>query len=236
MVKRLKNQIVRLSQLEQYKTNFLQNITLEIKTPITAINSAIELFETKNSLDENDRECFDIIRFQTKSINKLVNDILSLSEIEIEKTNEDKNFAKINLNALVERAIAYMSFSDTKINFIQNEKVEIYANEELLMTAISNLLSNAIRYSESDKIDVALAKNGSVVELSVTDFGVGIAEEHLGHIFERFYRVDKNRSRKLGGSGLGLAIVKNIVELHNGTISAESTVGKGTKFLMKFST
>lgn len=236
MVKRLKNQIVRLSQLEQYKTNFLQNITHEIKTPITAINSAIELLETKNSLDENDRECFDIIRFQTKSINKLVNDILALSEIEIEKTNEDKNFAKINLNALVERAIAYMSFSDTKINFIQNEKVEIYANEELLMTAISNLLSNAIRYSESDKIDVVLTKNGSVVELSVTDFGVGIAEEHLGHIFERFYRVDKNRSRKLGGSGLGLAIVKNIVELRNGTISAESTVGKGTKFLMKFST
>lgn len=234
MVKRLKNQIVRLSQLEQYKTNFLQNITHEIKTPITAINSAVELLETKNSLDENDRECFDIIRFQTKSINKLVNDILALSEIEIEKTNEDKNFEKIDLNSMVERVIAYMSFSDVKIDFVPKNEVEIFANEELLATALSNLLSNAIRYSESEKIDVNLAKDGDIVELSVQDYGVGIAEEHLGHLFERFYRVDKNRSRKLGGSGLGLAIVKNIVELHGGTISVESKLGKGTKFLMRF--
>lgn len=96
------------------------------------------------------------------------------------------------------------------------------------------MLSNAIRYSGSDKIDVTLAKDGNIAELSVLDYGVGIADEHLSHLFERFYRVDKNRSRKLGGSGLGLAIVKNIVELHGGTISVESTLGKGTKFLMKF--
>lgn len=96
------------------------------------------------------------------------------------------------------------------------------------------MLSNAIRYSGSDKIEVTLAKDGGIVELSVQDYGVGIADEHLSHLFERFYRVDKNRSRKLGGSGLGLAIVKNIVELHGGTISVESTLGKGTKFLMKF--
>lgn len=95
-------------------------------------------------------------------------------------------------------------------------------------------MSNAIRYSGSDKIDVTLAKDGNIAELSVLDYGVGIADEHLSHLFERFYRVDKNRSRKLGGSGLGLAIVKNIVELHGGTISVESTLGKGTKFLMKF--
>lgn len=233
MVKKLKLQIARLSQLEEYKNNFLQNITHEIKTPITAINSAIELLEAKNSLSENDSECFDIIRFQIKSIDKLVNDILCLSEIEVEKTNENKNFKTFNLNSMIERVIAYMSFTEIKINFIQKDQVEIFANEELLSTAISNLLSNAIRYSGTEKIDVSLEKSGDFVQISVKDYGVGIAEEHLEHIFERFYRVDKNRSRKLGGTGLGLAIVKNIIELHNGSVSVESKVGKGTCFICK---
>lgn len=135
-----------------------------------------------------------------------MNDILALSEIEIEKTNEDKNFAKINLNALVERAIAYMSFSDTKINFIQNEKVEIYANEELLMTAISNLLSNAIRYSESDKIDVVLTKNGSVVELSVTDFGSELPRSIWGIYLKDFIGWIKIGAENLAEAVWGLLL------------------------------
>ncbi len=233
MVKKLKLQIARLSQLEQYKSNFLQNITHEIKTPITAINSAIELLEAKNSLSENDKECFDIIRFQIKSIDKLVNDILKLSEIEVEKTNENKNFQTFNLNSMIKRVIEYMSFTDTKINFIQDEEIEICANEELLATALSNLLTNAIRYSGTDKIDVILEKQNDCIQISVKDYGIGIAKEHLEHIFERFYRVDKNRSRKLGGTGLGLAIVKNIIELHNGSVSVESEVGKGACFICK---
>lgn len=232
MVKRLKNQIERLSQLEEYKTNFLQNITHEIKTPITAINSAIELLETQNNLNDEDRECFDIIRFQTKAIDKLVNDILSLSEIEIEKTSEDKHFEKFNLNSMIERVIAYMSFSDVKINFVQNAEVDFYGNEELLSTALSNLLTNALRYSTSETVDVILNKTENNIEIEVKDYGTGIKQEHLNHIFERFYRVDKNRSRKLGGSGLGLAITKNIVELHNGTITVESELNKGTNFLI----
>ena len=230
MTTRLKNQIQRLTQLEEYKSNFLQNITHEIKTPITAINSAIELIESNNSITNNDKECFDIIRFQIKSINKLVNDILTLSEIEVAKTEEKKHFEKFNLNSMIEKNISNFSHLPIKINFVQNADSEFFGNEELLSTALSNLLTNAIRYSGSDKIDVIFDKQNGQIKLSVKDYGAGIEQRHLEHIFERFYRVDKARSRQNGGSGLGLAIVKNIVELYNGKVIVESEPNKGTMF------
>ena len=209
----------------------MQNITHEIKTPITAINSAIELIESSNSIDDSNRECFEIIQLQVQSINKLVNDILALAEIEVAKTDEKKIFETFNINSMVEKTIGNFAHLTPKINFIQNANVEIDGNEDLLSMALSNLLTNAIRYSGSDKIDIILDKNKEgKIKLQVKDYGVGIAAQHLEHIFERFYRVDKARSRKSGGTGLGLAIVKNIAELHNGTINVESIPGKETVF------
>lgn len=233
MVKRLKIQIARLKQLEQYKSEFLQNITHEIKTPITAINSAIELIDARNATDETDKECFEIIQFQIKSIDKLVNDILCLSETEVAKTDEEKPFEIFNLNSLIEKVIDEFSFSDIKINFIQNEEIMFNGNKDLFSIAVSNLLSNAIKYSETSKVDIILDRQNNEIELTVKDYGIGIKQECLNHIFERFYRVDKTRSRKLGGTGLGLSIVKNIIELHKGIIVVESEVGKGTSFVCK---
>lgn len=230
MTKRLKIQIERLTQLEQYKSEFLQNITHEIKTPITAINSAIELLQTPNSMSSKDNECLNIIKFQIKAIDKLVNDILYLSESEVEKTNEQRNFTNVNLNSMIRKIVDYLSFSDTRINFTEKSSIEIFAHKELLSTAVSNLITNAMKYSKSDKIDVILSKSNNNIEIVIKDYGIGIEAEHLNHLFEKFYRVDKMRSRQLGGTGLGLAIVKNIVELHNGKITVESEVGKGTAF------
>lgn len=230
MTKRLKTQIAQLTQLEQYKSEFLQNITHEIKTPITAINSAIELVQTDNSLSAEDNECLDIIMFQTKSIDKLVNDILYLSETEAEKVNERQNFKRFNLNETIRRTISYTNYSGIEIKFIERAEVELFGHEDLISTAISNLVTNAIKYSNSDKIEIEVLKADSDIEIFVKDSGVGIAEEHLGLIFEKFYRIDKARSRQLGGTGLGLSIVKNIVELHNGNITVESEIGKGTSF------
>lgn len=235
MVQRLKNQIARLTQLERYKSEFLQNITHEIKTPITAINSAIELIETRNSIDKTDKECFDIIQFQTKAIDKLVNDILCLSEIEVAKTDEVKKFETFNLNSMIEKVIDEFNYADVKMNFIQDETIIFQGDKDLLSTALSNLLSNALKYSGTEKIDVSLSKQNDRITLSVRDYGVGIKKEHLEHIFERFYRVDKTGSRKLGGTGLGLAIVKNVVELHKGSVSVESEVGNGTVFVINLS-
>lgn len=228
MTERLKNQIIRLKQLEEYKSDFFQNVSHEIKTPITAINSAIELLQTKNSIKNTDKECFDIIQFQTQSINKLVNDILCLSEIDLEKTGEKKSFKQFNLNQMIRNTINYLMPKDVQIIFIENCIADISADEELLATALSNLIINTLKYSESDKIDVILLMENNHIVLKVRDYGIGIPEKHLDRIFERFYRVDKNRSRESGGTGLGLSIVKNVVELHNGDITVFSEPNKET--------
>ena len=230
MTQRLKMQIHRLSQLEQYKADFIQNITHEIKTPITAINSAIELVEENNNISETDQECLDIIHFQTNAINKLVGDILALGEIDLQKTQEIKNFQDVNLSELIQEVIGYYEIGSSKINFIKDSDITIKANRELLATAISNLLSNAIRYSKSENIDIIVSNCKNKVIIEIKDYGIGIEKEHLPRIFERFYRVDKSRSRRKGGTGLGLSIVKNIVELHNWEIEVSSETGKGTSF------
>ena len=234
MTQRLRTQIAQLTQLEEYKNEFLQNIAHEIKTPITAINSAAELLETQNNLKQNDQECLDIIHCQVKTINNLINDILYLSEIESAKTEEDKTFEMFNLNKMIEKVIDEFNYSNMSINFIQNEPIMFCGNKELLSIALSNILTNAIKYSGSKKIDVILEKTDNGIELIVRDYGVGIQQEYLERIFERFYRIDKTRSRKLGGSGLGLSITKNIIELHRGTIKAESEINKGTSFIINF--
>ena len=229
MTNRLKKQILRLKQLEEYKTEFISNVSHEIKTPITAINSAVELLESGNSITEaQDRECLNIIAFQVKFINTLVNDILSLAEIEADKTAEIKDFERLSAKNLIEKTVNYLS-SPIPINF-DGEEFETFGDESLLIRAFSNILTNAIKYSNSEKIDVRISSDGDFGIVELCDYGVGISEEHLPRIFERFYRVDKARSRKTGGTGLGLAIVKNIVELHNGKISVESEPDKGCKF------
>ncbi len=236
MTNRLKTQITRLTQLEEYRKEFVSNMSHEIKTPITAINSAVELIEENSETTDIQKECFDIIKSQTYSINRLVGDILTLSEIDLEKTNEHKNFKLFNLNNAINQAI---SIQPREVVFNKSENIDILGNEELVITMISNLLSNAIKYSGSEKIEVNLiSENNSSVQLNVPfsiivevkDYGVGIPAEHLPRIFERFYRVDKTRSRQNGGTGLGLAIVKHIAELHNWKIEVESEVGRGTSF------
>ena len=226
MTNRLKNQIKRMTQLEEYRKEFVSNMSHEIKTPITAINSAVELIEENSEITDIQKECFDIIKSQTYSINRLVGDILTLSEIDLEKTNEHKNFKVFNLNNAINQAI---SVQPKAVVFNKSENIDILGNEELVITMISNLLSNAIKYSGSDKIEVNLINDKNII-IEVKDYGVGIPAEHLPRIFERFYRVDKTRSRQSGGTGLGLAIVKHIAELHNWGIEVNSEVGKGTNF------
>lgn len=230
MTQKLKMQIKRLSQLEQYKTEFIQNLTHEIKTPITAINSAVELIELNKNDNETNDECFNIIKSQIGSINKLVGDILELSELDLKKTEEEISFQSFSLVEAVKEAITNQGISSCKINLIIKEDIVINANKELIITAVSNLLSNAIKYSASKNIDVIISKTGQQIVLEVKDYGCGISSEHLPRIFERFYRVDKSRSRVKGGTGLGLSIVKNIVELHNWDITVESEINKGTSF------
>ena len=228
MTNKLKNQIERLTQLEKYRSEFVSNITHEIKTPITAINSAVELIEENSETNDLQKECFNIIKTQTTTINNLVSDMLALSEIDLEKTNEHKNFKVFNLNKAVQEAINNVAVG-FDIKFNSNDTIEILGEKSLVITAISNLLSNAIRYSGCNNIEVNLIQDKNII-LEVKDYGIGISEEHLPRIFERFYRVDKTRSRQNGGTGLGLAIVKHIIELHNWKIEVKSEVNRYTSF------
>ena len=115
---------------------------------------------------------------------------------------------------------------------LKDSKILI-VEDELMHRAISNLINNAIKYSQSDKIDVILSDNKTTLKIEVKDYGIGIEKKYFERLFEKFFRIDKARSRKTGGTGLGLAIVKNIIELHNGTIHIESELNKGTNFIIE---
>lgn len=166
----------------------------------------------------------------TPIINKLVNDILILSELEIAKTDEKKQFKKFSLNSMIRNVADNFYHFKPKINFIADCEIEFVGNEELMATALSNLLTNAIKYSETEKIDIILSKTDKEISLQVRDYGIGIPQKHIPHLFEKFYRIDKSRSKRKGGTGLGLTIVKNIVELHDAVIEVDSSENRGTTF------
>lgn len=231
MAQKLKKQIVRLKQLEQYRKDFIANVSHEVKTPLTAISSAVELLESNSEDFEGLQvKCLEILGFQAKRLNSLVNDILSLSDIEDKQLREDYKFEKFNLTNTISTLIANLHPTSVQINFITNDDVECLGNEQLLEQAITNLIVNALKYSKSEQIDVSLVETIEEIRINVKDYGIGIEEEHLERIFERFYRVDKARSRETGGTGLGLAIVKNIALLHRGDVEVKSEVGNGATF------
>ena len=133
----------------------------------------------------------------------------------------------------MKNALNYLPANDIEINVTEDGNVDMFGEEELITRAVLNVLMNGIKYSHSDKIDISV-EGDDKIRVKIKDYGVGIAPEHLERIFEKFYRVDKARSRKSGDSGLGLAIVKNIVELHNGVVYAESEPNNGTCFVIEF--
>ena len=230
MTNRLKLQISRLTKLEKYRSDFVSNVSHEIKTPITAINSAIELIQPDAELSAISKECLGIIKKQAYQLNFLVRDILSLAEIDLEKTHVNKNFNVVSLSEILNEAAKSQGKIDTYIEITGDTNINITCDKNLAIMAISNILSNAIRYSGSPKIDIIVEKKSDNIEIRIKDYGCGIAKEHLPRIFERFYRIDKDRSRKKGGTGLGLAIVKNISELHGWVLEVESELGEGSCF------
>lgn len=184
-------------------------------------------------MNEQDKECYEIILHQSKMLNSLVNDILSLSEIEVEKTCEHKNFKRFLLNDVIESIVNYTIHSDIKINFINKDIINVLGDKELISRAVSNLLVNAVKYSKLENVDVIISCVENFAQIELRDYGIGISREHIPFLFDRFYRVDKARNRKNGGTGLGLAIVKNIIELHNGTIDVKSNLGEGSNFIIR---
>ncbi len=219
------------------RQDFTANVSHELKTPLTAISGYAELMETGMTDEEQVKHFSKQIRQNSGRLLTLINDIIKLSELD---SREDLvSLETIELSALMKKCVENLQVNaqkhDVNLSF-SGEACYIRANVDMMEELIINLCDNAIRYNEKNgSVFVRVRKEGENVILSVKDNGIGIPKEHQERIFERFYRVDKSRSKETGGTGLGLAIVKHIVALHDAKIEVNSEVGKGSEISIIFS-
>ena len=231
----LMQDITELHKLEQMRSDFAANVSHELKTPLTSIKGFVDtLLEGVVEDTGTAKKFLEIIGIETDRLSRLINDILSLSEIELKKGN---TFSKrINISAILKDTIEMMKSharaKEISIGYLfANDEVWLNANIDRIKQMAINLIDNAIKYTpQGGSITILLEDPGDKIILRVKDTGIGIAREHIPRIFERFYRVDKGRSRTMGGTGLGLAIVKHIVKSMNGHVEVNSEPGKGTEF------
>ncbi len=230
------NDITAIKRLERVRKDFVANVSHEIKTPITAIKGFVETLQEGGIDDPAESARFlSIIGRQVTRLDAIIEDLLILSRLEQEPDRGTLRLEKSSLNDVVVSALqaCEVMAKEKEINLRDDFKEELFLRMDpaLLEHALVNLLDNAIKYSDKGKdvrIEAGRIENEAVI--SVIDEGCGIPKEHLPRIFERFYRVDKARSRESGGTGLGLAIAKHIVQAHSGWISVESVPGKGSTF------
>lgn len=219
------------------RQEFSANVSHELKTPLTSISGYAELIETGMASDE------DVVRFAKgihKSANRLmtlINDIIRLSELDGE--SEEVPLEKLDLYELADTCVEMLGVSAEKHNVTicmsGNRESYIQGNRQMIEELLYNLCDNAIRYNNADgRVDVCVYPKKEGIVLEVKDTGIGIPKEHQDRIFERFYRVDKSRSKSTGGTGLGLAIVKHIIVRHNAQMELESETGKGTDIKVTF--
>jgi two-component system phosphate regulon sensor histidine kinase PhoR len=229
--------ITELRRVEQVRKDFVANVSHELRTPLTAIKGYIEALEDGAFEDREQRDRFlETIRKQTDRLNLIITDLLLLAKIESGQVPIKQE--PVALAGLIDRTIGLLKrLIEQKqhrvVMKIPAALPPILGDEERLGQVFSNLLDNAIKYTpEEGTITLKATANDTFVEVVVEDTGIGIPPQDLPRIFERFYRVDKARSRELGGTGLGLSIVKHLVEGHGGTVWAESR-GKGTRFVVR---
>lgn len=236
------NDVTHLRRLEDMRRDFVANVSHEIKTPLTAIKGFVETLQHgKVEKPEENRRFLEIIQRHVDRLNSIVEDLLTLSKIEQEDETRTLDLRNWKLSDVFQAAIqicrSKAEGKDLRIKISGNENASGNFDPALIEQAVVNLLDNAVKYSNSGgTITVAAETKDSEILISVIDEGIGIAQNHLPRLFERFYRVDKSRSRQLGGTGLGLAIVKHIAQAHGGYVTVESTVGEGSTFTIHLPT
>jgi two-component system phosphate regulon sensor histidine kinase PhoR len=230
------NDMTRLQRLENIRRDFVANVSHELKTPITAIKGSVEtLLDGAVDDKQNAQRFLDIIARQSDRLNAIIEDLLALSRIEQDEEQagialQRTRLRDVFLNTMQACQVKAQSKGIT-LEMDCPDDLEANINAALLEQALINLIDNAIKYSPTKgQVLINASRKPSSIAIKVQDWGSGIPQEHLPRLFERFYRVDKARSRKLGGTGLGLAIAKHIVQAHDGQISVESTPGKGSTF------
>lgn len=215
--------------LEKMRMEFFSNASHELKTPLTAISGFSELIEGEKNPD-NIVKFNRLIRENIDRMIRLLEDMLYLTKID-SRTEEESE--RLDLKALVEecRETLATEIKDKEVKVEISGSAEIFASKEKMTQILINLLTNAVRYNkQGGSVAVNLENYPKKVIITVKDTGIGIDGVHIGRIFERFYRVDKSRSKKMGGTGLGLAIVKNIAAMYGGEVSVKSVKGEGSEF------
>ena len=230
------NDVTQLRRLEDMRRDFVANVSHEIKTPLTAIKGFVETLRLGEVDKPEESERFlGIIQKHVDRLSFIVEDLLSLSRIEQEDERKAIQIEKGKILDVLKSAvqICRSKAEDKKIEIKHTCEAHLTSSfdSSLLEQAVVNLLDNAIKYSEPNStIHLKANLENSEMKIIVEDRGIGIAKKHLPRLFERFYRVDKARSRNLGGTGLGLAIVKHIAQAHGGNVTVESTLGEGSVF------
>lgn len=227
--------ITELRRLERIRQDFVANVSHELRTPLASIKGYAETLREGALVDKaNAKDFIDIIYHDSDRLGRLINDLLDLSKIESGQLN--MVFVPMDVLEVARRAVAIVSGQAKKKSIavtldMPQELPEVLGDESRLSQVLLNLLDNAIKYTpEGGSIKIAAHSEDDSVRVDVTDAGIGIPENDLPRIFERFYRVDKGRSRELGGTGLGLSIVRHIVQAHSGRVWVKSEPGRGSTF------
>ncbi|MCX6826140.1 MAG: ATP-binding protein [candidate division Zixibacteria bacterium] len=227
--------VTRLHQLETIRREFVANVSHELRTPITSIKGFIDTLRDGGIHSPEDTSRFlEIIARQTDRLNSIIENLLTLSELDqTERGNIGLELTE--LKGVLQNAIGACELKaaakEIQIQIQCDDDLKANINAPLLEQAVINLIDNAIKYSETkSSIEISAKLDNATIAINVTDHGCGIEKLHLPRLFERFYRVDRARSRELGGTGLGLSIVKHIVSVHDGRVEVESTPGKGSTF------
>ncbi len=238
MAAELQQKIENLKQMDRVRTDFVANVSHELKTPLTLIKGYIETLQDRAINDpEKAGKFISIIKEHTNRLENIIEDLLSLSELELSKGCLNKT--EIDLRKLIDEVVLSFGYAlDTKRHTLsidqQGDDFRIKADRDKIEQVIVNLIDNAVKYTiEAGQINISLVEQQNEITFTVRDNGIGIPGEDIERVFERFYRVDKARSRELGGTGLGLGIAKHIVMAHNGQISIKSEIHKGTKVLVR---
>jgi len=230
------NDITKLKEFELQRKEFVANVSHELRTPLTAIQGLSEtLIEFPDLVQEKRAYFIGVIHTHSIRLESIIENLLTLSKIEKETEIDDIDFVDESITVALSNAVFLCKDKalERNIDIILNnaENITFKHNSSLIEQAIINLLNNAIKYSNGNsEIKITVIKQNHEIKISVEDKGSGIPEQHLSRLFERFYRVDKARSRELGGTGLGLSIVKHIALAHKGTVTVNSEIDRGSIF------
>ncbi len=236
MAGQLNADMTRLQHLENMRRDFVANVSHELRTPITTIKGFVEtLLDGAMKNPEEARRFLDIVARHADRLNAIIEDLLVLSRIEQGTGENDITFENVHVGDVLVAAVQTCERKaigkQINIELDCDQTITARVNPVLLEQAVVNLGDNAIKYSElGSRVSIKVVRESGEIAITVSDSGCGIAEEHLPRLFERFYRVDKARSRKLGGTGLGLAIVKHIAQAHGGRATVMSRVDEGSTF------